>query len=125
MRTRPRIRPKAMNDQPLPSMIHLHAGQETSLALPSAGVSGYLWRVRILGQNELGGTEARGTEVVRARVARAPSPSTPQPIGAATQQILVLEALQAGQATIRLTLARPWERNAPPLETHEIQVTVT
>lgn len=38
-------------------------------------------------------------------------------VGASVNRVLKIKGLKKGQATIQLTLARPWEKNIKPLET--------
>ncbi len=45
-------------------------------------------------------------------------------LGAPTYEIFVFEALQPGSTVVHLQYRRPWEKDAPPIQTHKIYITI-
>jgi len=104
-----------MNGQQLPKHLDLTVGQKKSFECPNAGVSGYAWQAKIEGS----------PGIISVAIQRGPAKSGKQlPIGAATPEALTIQALKTGDATIHLSLARPWEKGAAPIQSQKIAVRV-
>lgn len=103
-----------MPETPLPDRLDLQVNEEVSIALPGVGVSGYVWRLQ-----QAGVSSAAEAAVQRANATSGGS------IGRAAPEMLVVRAAAPGKLTLHLSLQRPWERDATPLQNHTIEVSVT
>ena len=83
--------------------------------MPGFGVTGHIWLDEIEGP---GG-------IVETSWQRGLLPGSPSlAVGAAAPETLRIKALAPGEVALNLSKRRPWERNAPPMQTHRIVVCV-
>ena len=97
-----------------PSALRLRAGEEETIRLPGRGTAGYEWTVHI-SQGE--------PETVAVREVD-PGDHVPGPPGQSADHVFAFAARRPGRAVVRFEQRRPWEHEAPPLETHEVEVVV-
>lgn len=104
-----------MSETQLPDRLDLQVNEEVSIALPGVGVSGYVWRLQ----------QAGDSSVAEAAVQRANAGVSGGSVGRAVPEMLVIRAAAPGTLTLNLSLRRPWERDAAPLQSHIVKVNVT
>jgi len=93
-------------------------GQTTRLPLIGALGSGNTWQAEVTG--EAIRVTVEFTSAGRAEAAR----GGPPPATSVASETLVVTAVRAGRARIRLRLGRAWQPDSP-LAQHELEVTVT
>jgi predicted secreted protein len=98
------------DDQAIPASVTLRVGEERQVRLPSLGSAGFLWFA-----------EADGSSVELARTRGTDASLAP---GASTDEIIIINAVAPGTATIRLTQRRPWEGGDAAHDQARIGVTV-
>lgn len=94
----------------------LRTGQTLSVALPSNGSTGYVWRLAGFDEKVLGRGEPFGAEVTRAHPEGM--------VGVPGETRWQFRAVARGRTTLVFTYSRPWETNARPAETARYEVTV-
>jgi predicted secreted protein len=100
-----------------PSDLHLQAGEDFRFPLGGAGSAGYLWTWTI-------GGDAQAVSVA-VEAASAPPVPTPGVLhGGSVGRIVVLRALQPGEASLHFVLARP-TKHSNPLASFTVKVTVS
>ncbi|MDW5267299.1 MULTISPECIES: protease inhibitor I42 family protein [Acidobacteriaceae] len=104
-----------MSETQLPDHLDLQVNQETSIVLPSAGLSGYVWQLQ----------QSVSSSVAEAALRRESVDASGAGIGRAAPEKLVIHATAPGKLTLNLALRRPWERDAAPLQIHTLEVNVT
>lgn len=104
-----------MPETQLPDRLDLQVNEEVSIALPGVGVSGYVWRLQ----------QAGDTGVAESAVQRGKAEASGGSVGRAAPELLVVRAATPGRLTLHLSLQRPWERDATPLQSHTVEVSVT
>lgn len=95
------------------SQIAVAAGATFSITLDANPSTGYQWA--LLEPLDAAVIELIGSEYQR--------PASTMP-GAGGAEIWTFRAIRGGTARITLRYGRPWERDAPPLETRAYRVTV-
>jgi predicted secreted protein len=102
----------------IPTSLTLEVGETYSLTLPGLTTAGYQWTYEM--------THAGDSVVsVRAVPSSASSHESAQPaIGASRNETFEIQALKAGQATLRFKQARSWEQKQPPLKEHSIEIVI-
>jgi predicted secreted protein len=104
-----------MPETQLPDHVDLQVNEEVSFLLPGVGVSGYVWQLQQSGDSSVAET------VLRRENTEAPGGS----VGRASSETLVIRAAAPGRLTLSLSLRRPWEHNATPLQSHTVEVSIT
>jgi predicted secreted protein len=104
-----------MSETKLPDHIDLRVNEETSIALPGVGVSGYVWQLQKDGD----------VGVAEATLQREPAKAMGSMVGRAASDMLVVRAIAVGSLTVHLSLRRPWERDGTPLQSHSLVINVT
>jgi len=104
-----------MSETGLPDRLDLQVNEETSIGLPSAGLSGYVWQLQQSGNPGVAETALR----------RESADASSAGIGRAAPEKLVIHATAPGKLTLNLALRRPWERDAAPLQSHTLDINVT
>jgi predicted secreted protein len=99
-------------DQP-PGRIELHVGEERTITLPGLGTAGYAWESQVDGPPDV-------VEVSHRLGSSGPETA----VGASAPSMFTIRGKSPGRVTLRLVQLRPWERDQPPLNSHEIEVTV-
>jgi predicted secreted protein len=103
----------------VPAKVELKVGEKYTLRLKGLAGAGYTWKHTI---EEAGEVVSVSTEMSdhlqRVEKGRAAPP------GYNLSQLVTIQALSPGHATIHLALSRSWEKNKPPLEEHTIEVYV-
>jgi predicted secreted protein len=95
--------------------VTLRRGERTSVRLPGLGTAGYRWTSEVEGDGA----------AVSVSLTTAPAEEVAgRPPGASVDEVAVVEARQAGHATVVLHQSRSWE-NGPPHARRVLEVTVT
>jgi hypothetical protein len=113
--------PNTDADTAVPDRLVLAVGHRFSLLLPGLASAGYEWTAAVVAHRPEHGSAVSVELTVaedRAEKARGDATSYSLPMEA------TIVALEPGQATVRLTLARSWQ-GPPPLRCHDIEVTVS
>lgn len=90
------------------------------LDIGGLGSAGYAWSHDTRGEP--------GVLAVALEAQSAPATATPgglPPDSSSVRYVLVLTAQAPGEATVHVTLRRPWERQKPPLREVAVHVTVS
>ena len=104
----------------LPSETELAVGERWQVQLPGLGSAGYQWVYEL----------TEGLNVVAVSLEPGPPPANPpaggEPPGSGDYvELLEVQALRPGTATLHLKQQRSWEIDKPPLHAHTIRVVVT
>ncbi|MFI5004078.1 MAG: protease inhibitor I42 family protein [Solirubrobacterales bacterium] len=99
-----------------PRRVDLAAGEVREIDLPGLGTAGYVW------QHELDGDSA-AIEVTWRR-GPLPKDALSTAVGASAPEVVTIRALQPGKVHLRLKQRRPWEADARPLHSHDVEVHV-
>ncbi|MBD2038800.1 protease inhibitor I42 family protein [Leptolyngbya sp. FACHB-321] len=102
----------------IPTSLSLEVGETYSLTLPGLATAGYQWTYEM--------THEGGSVVaITAVPLTASRHESAQPaIGTNRDESFEIQALKAGQATLRFKQARSWEENQPPLKEYQIEVVI-
>ena len=92
--------------------MELAIGQRESITLPGNPTTGYIWQV------------AESAECVEVEVKLETAENPRGMVGCPRATVVTVSAIKAGQGTVKLVYARPWEKGKAPAETHLINVTV-
>lgn len=90
----------------------LSVGESKTLTLPGNPTTGYMWSV------------AEATDVVRVELGLEQADTPRGMVGCPRATVVTLTAVKAGQGTVKLIYARPWEKDKAPAETRAVNVTV-
>jgi predicted secreted protein len=93
----------------------LRVGEEHELRLPGLATAGYQWSCD---------EEGTGEVLAVSKLPRAQDRPDPSPVGASADEVFRITALHQGTATLRFEQRRRWEKDAPPLNTHLVEVDV-
>jgi predicted secreted protein len=94
--------------------IELQNGQRQTLRLQGRGTVGYSWTFELSDPN-----------VVRVTIEPAPAYElTGKPQGTSLDELVMIEGVRVGRATIRLALRRAWERTGKTLDERTVEVSV-
>ena len=104
------------NPRDPPGRVELAAGEVREIDLPGLGTAGYLW------QHELDG-DAAAVEVTW-RHGPPPEGALSTAVGASAPEVVTIRALRPGKVHLRLEQRRPWETDAQPLASHDVEVHV-
>ena len=100
--------------------LELHVGDVHELVLEGHGSAGYAWQTELVGpEGVLEIHRAPSTPTSR------PPPGAAPPASGSLPEVFQLIAIGKGEVHLHLTLRRPWETNGPPLEQHEIEITIS
>ena len=103
----------------IPAKVELKVGEKYTLRLKGRAGAGYTWKHTI---KEAGKVVAVSTEMLDylqlTGKGRIPPP------GYSLDELVTIQALSPGHATIYLALSRSWEKNKPPLEEQTLEVYV-
>ena len=99
-----------------PTTLALRVGETETIRLPGRGSSGYAWAVAVSPGDD-------GIVDVSQR-AVAGGDGGVGPPGASFDHVFELAARRPGRAVVRFEQRRPWERDAEPLQTHDVEVVV-
>jgi predicted secreted protein len=96
------------------STVSLRVGETETIRLPGRGTAGYALTVAISagGDDVVGVSEVGGGD------------GDVGPPGASREHTFVLTARRPGTAVVRFEQRRPWEHDAEPLESHDVEVVV-
>jgi len=97
-----------------PSKLSLRVGELEKIRLPGLGTVGYDWDVSVEGAPE-------AVTVEHSTATDEP----PGPPGQSVDHVFTLKGLEPGRATVHFEQRRPWEREAPPRDSHDVEVEVT
>jgi predicted secreted protein len=84
--------------------------------MPGLGTAGYIWQHEI--DDPSGAVDVRWERGF-------PEGRPPAAVGVSAPEVATITALAPGRATLRLVQRRPWERDAPPLHAHTVEVRVS
>jgi inhibitor of cysteine peptidase len=96
----------------------LNLGETFELRLPGNPTTGYAWEVSDI--------DDQMVRLVRQDFISGPAPTESRgPVaGAGGTFIFIFQAIGHGTTSVDLVYHRPWEKDAPPLETHSVQISV-
>lgn len=102
----------------IPRNLTLKVGERYRLTLPGLATAGYQWTYEI--------TQSADSVVTVAAVPSSASrhESAQSAIGASRNETFEIQALKAGQVTLRFRQGRSWEQNQPPLKEYEIEIVI-
>lgn len=92
--------------------MELTVTETKSFLLPGNPTTGFIWQV------------AECSPVVEVEVAIQPNNSPRGMVGSPSNTKVSVTGKQAGQGTVKLIYARPWEKGKAPLHTHTVKVNV-
>ena len=100
--------------EPAATPVELTVGQSATVTLPGNPTTGFMWSV------------AKSADVVQVEVDLAPvAPRSGPPLcGSPRASVVTFTGLKAGQGTVTLIYARPWEKDTPPAQKRIFTVTV-
>ena len=87
--------------------IILRVGDTYTLRLPGLGVAGYVWTYKVVGNTDLVDVS---TTTERLQLDDGSKHMT---VGSSSDELFIIRAIRAGNATIRFSQQRCWERNEP------------
>lgn len=96
----------------------LQAAGQFTLKLPSNPSTGYSWEVDVKKLPAAGPVQFKG------RVEEINRQEEPPMLGAPAYDLFVFEAVGTGEVDIILVYRRPWEKDLPPLKTHQVHITI-
>ncbi len=103
----------------IPAKIELKVGEKYTLRLKGLAGAGYTWKHTI---EETGKVVAVSMEM--SDHLQLIEKGRALPPGYNLSELVTIQALSPGHATIHLALSRSWEKNKPPLEEHTLEVYV-
>ena len=94
--------------------LSLRVGETDTIRLPGRGTAGYVWVVAVspADGDVVGVSESEGGD------------GDVGPPGASREHSFVLAARSPGRAVVRFEQRRPWEPDAEPLESRDVEVVV-
>lgn len=92
--------------------MELTVGQSKSVTLPGNPTTGYMWSV------------AEAPAAVKVELNLADNTAPRGMVGCPRATVVTVTAVQAGQGTVKLVYARPWEKGKTPADSHTINITV-
>jgi predicted secreted protein len=95
--------------------LSLRVGETDTIRLPGRGTAGYVWTV---------GVSSADAEVVDVSEADGGGGDVGPP-GASSEHAFVLSARRPGRAVVHFEQRRPWEPDAEPLESRDVEVVVS
>lgn len=100
--------------EPAATPVELTVGQSMTVTLPGNPTTGFMWSV------------AESADVVQVEVAleKVAPRSGPPLCGSPRATVATFTGLKAGQGTVTLIYARPWEKDTPPAQTRIFTVNV-
>jgi inhibitor of cysteine peptidase len=104
----------ADDDAGKPATVAARVGDRFTVRLESNPTTGYRWRL-------VAPPEPAVASLADSAFERADTGTT----GSGGEEVWSFVAAGAGRTRIVLEYARPWERDAPPLRTHQVDVQVT
>jgi inhibitor of cysteine peptidase len=96
--------------------VKIAVGQMALLSLEGNATTGFQWSVE-----KLDGDAIRQEGKAEYRLKK----NTPGLVGVGGVYVFHFSAVKSGKALLKLTYARPWEKNTPPAKTFELQFDVT
>ena len=93
--------------------VELAAGNSLIVELPGNPSTGFVWE-----------TESVDGAVLRQAVSYTPFKSDSNVIGAPGKITLRFKAIGSGKTALKLVYHRPWEKNAAPLKTYQVNIEV-
>ena len=97
-----------------PSSLALQVSEAETIRLPGRGTVGYEWTAEIEGAEDVVEVSEVSPEV----------PAAPAPPGESLDQVFRVTARHPGRAVIHFEQRRPWEPEAAPLESYDVEVTI-
>jgi predicted secreted protein len=97
-----------------PTTVSLRVGEKETIRLAGRAAAGYTWTVAVSPADDA------AVDVSDA----AAGADDAGPPGATRDHAFVLSARRPGRAVVHFEQRRPWERDAEPLEAHDVEVVV-
>jgi predicted secreted protein len=98
--------------------VRLRTGEEHTFTLQGWAAAGYAWTHHLEGAS--GVVALSTTRLGRPSTGSADAPRT----NFSATDVVTIQALRPGQATVRSVLRRPWDADLPPRDEHVLTVTV-
>jgi len=95
--------------------LHVDAAAVITISLPANATTGYAWTV-----TEINGSSLEQIGDIQYTPERAPEGM----VGTGGTALAKFRAINAGQTTIALAYARPWEKGVPPIRTFKLTIMV-